>query len=355
MAFYKNNIKTIQIEHSTICNAACPQCLRESKGGDYSFFEQTYIPTEFYETRIPQHVYDTAEIIDFCGALGDPCAAPNFVEVCRIIKRKNPKLQIAVATNGGMKTPKFWKELGSVLNGTDYVIFGIDGLEATNWIYRVNVKWDSVIQNARAFIEAGGRAEWQYISFAHNEHQIEKARELATSMGFARFFVLPNNRFITQEVTGTVCYGADGNILMPPVSEKTQHPLLKKGIPTDRKVWAAQLEKSCTDCGAQKHSEAYINVHTHLLPCCFIAGATTTLDPNEGEYNGYWDLWHSTGGDRLKLSENDWDDVLSSEFYKGIQESWNKKFGDGRLMVCSLICSKTEPTINFFKNTGVQE
>ena len=48
--FYKK-ITTIQIEHSSLCNAACPQCTRELKGNDYSWFKQTYIPTEFYEEK----------------------------------------------------------------------------------------------------------------------------------------------------------------------------------------------------------------------------------------------------------------------------------------------------------------
>jgi hypothetical protein len=355
MAFYKDNIKTIQIEHSTICNAACPQCLRESKGGDYSFFEQKYIPTEFYETRIPQHVYDNAERISFCGALGDPCTAPNFIDVCRVIRSKNPNLKISVSTNGGMRSSDFWSELGSVIGNNGYVTFGIDGLESTNWIYRINVKWNSVISNAQSFINAGGRAEWQYISFAHNEHQIEQARTLANEMGFARFFVLPNNRFVTQEITGQVGYGADGKELKPPTNVATQHAILNQDIPTDRRVWADKLEKSCIKCEAQIDSEIYINVHTHLLPCCFIAGATTTLDPNEGEYNGYWDLWHTLGGDTLKLSEHPWDDILNGKFYKALEDSWNKKFGQGRILVCSLICSSKDVVVNFYRNSGIQE
>lgn len=349
--FY-NKIINVQIEHSTICNAACPQCLRESKGGDYSWFNQTYIPTEFYETRIPQHVYDDLQVINFCGALGDPCTAPNFIEVVKIVKRKNPKIRLSIATNGGMKTPKWWNELGSVLSPEDVVIFGIDGLEDTNWIYRINVRWNNTINNLKSFINAGGSAHWQYISFAHNEHQIEEAEKLANSLGVKKFFTLYNNRFITEELFGADINGADGRKLLPPKAEQEKHALLCREKPaiTDHQEWLNKAEKGCIRCEAQELKEAYIDVNTHLLPCCYIAGAVSTREPGQEAHDGFYDLYNKHGGDSIKLSTNDWDDILSSNFYTAIKESWAKKFGKGRLFVCSAVCAETDARINFYKN-----
>jgi len=353
-SFYKK-ITNIQIEHSSLCNAACPQCLREMRGPDYSWFKQTFIPTEFYEDRIPQHIYDELKILNFCGTMGDPCMAPNFIDVCRIVKKKNPKVQLAIATNGGMRTPKWWAELASVLGENDTVIFGIDGLEDTNWIYRVGVKWDKLIANAQAFIDAGGKAHWQFIAFAHNEHQKDVARELSKKMGFVRFFVLANNRFISDELSGNTNRGADGKLLLPPGQTEAQHKLLRerKNL-VDHQEWMNEAMKGCIECGSQKMDEAYIDVETHLIPCCFIAGANLTREPNQEQYNGYYDLWNQYGGDAIKLSKHYWEDILSGNFFKAIEESWTKKFGDGRLFVCSAICSKTEAQIGFYKNSEIQ-
>ena len=41
--------------------------------------------------------------------------------------------------------------------------------------------------NAKAFIEAGGKARWKMIVFKHNEHQIDEAKLLAKDMGFWEF------------------------------------------------------------------------------------------------------------------------------------------------------------------------
>ena len=51
------------------------------------------------------------------------------------------------------------------------------------------------MQSAQAFINAGGRAEWDFLVFRHNEHQVESARKLAKEMGFAKFYVRKTGRF----------------------------------------------------------------------------------------------------------------------------------------------------------------
>ena len=335
MAKY-NKIKNIQIETSTICNAACPQCLREWYEGDHSFFKQTYIPTEFYEERIPDQIYNDLERINFCGTMGDPCAAPNFIDVCRIIKKKNPNIKLTIATNGGLRSVEWWKELASVLDRTDIVIFGIDGLENTNWIYRVNVKWNKLMENVKAFIDAGGHAWWQFIVFKHNEKQIEEARNFSQQMGFKNFFTIYNNRFFVEELFGRETFGADGKRLEPPTIEEEKSILLKLDKKSTEE-WGENSEKSCIKCQSLEKDELYIDADTHLLPCCFIAGAKFTLNPTDPD--GYYKLWTTYGGDKLKLSSHNWNDILNSEFYLELEKSWTKKFSEGRLIVCSGTCS----------------
>ena len=74
------------------------------------------------------------------------------------------------------------------------VTFGIDGLEDTNHLYRKNVKWDVLQRNFRAYISAGGVADWQFIPFSWNKHQIEDTRDFAFKEGFRDFKVLDSVR-----------------------------------------------------------------------------------------------------------------------------------------------------------------
>ena len=348
-----DSVTHIQIETSSICNAACPQCLRESKNGDYSFFKQTYIPTNFYSNRIPDQVYNNLKSIEFCGVMGDPCTAPNFIDICRIIKSKNPNIQITISTNGGMRSPDWWAELASVLTSKDYVKFCIDGLEDTNWIYRVNVRWTKLIENAKAFISAGGYAHWQFIPFKHNEHQITDAEVFSKELGFKNFFIVHNNRFLTDALLGVPpAKGANGLLLEPPTSEEEQHVFLDKkdlDMFNDHVIWMQQAEKSNIACQAINKKELYIDAETHLFPCCMTAAAKFTLDPSE-KNDGYFNLWNAHGGDNIKLSLNSWDNILGGKFFNQIQDSWHKKFGEGRLIVCSGVCSESEVIFTSFDN-----
>lgn len=342
-------IKNIQIETSTICNAACPQCLREWHNGDYGFFKQTYIPTDFYENRIPDRIYQQLESINFCGVMGDPCAAPNFIDVCRTIKQKNSNIAISIATNGGMKTAGWWSDLAKVLGPRDTVIFGIDGLEDTNHIYRVNVRWNNLIKNVQAFIQSGGSAYWQYIVFAHNEHLISQAEQRSKELGFKKFFTIYNNRFFIEDLFGRSTYGADGRRLMPPTNTEEKSILLNFEKRSEEE-WGKISENSCIKCQSIENKELYIDVETHLLPCCFIAGAKFTL--NSKDPDGYYKLWTEYGAENLRLDLRSWEDIIESEFYDQLEKSWTKKFNEGRLLVCSGTCSTDlEAKFTLYKNS----
>ena len=53
----------------------------------------------------------------------------------------------------------------------------------------------------KSFIEAGGRARWDFLVFDFNEHQVDEARKLSEEWGFEKFIVKKSSRFITGHVT----------------------------------------------------------------------------------------------------------------------------------------------------------
>jgi hypothetical protein len=57
------------------------------------------------------------------------------------------------------------------------------------------------------------------------------------------------------------------------------------------------------------------------------------------------------GGDKLKLDQNNWDDVVTGEYFQELSSSWGKTFSEGRLIVCSGVCSSSEVQFSVYKNT----
>lgn len=343
MLFY-NTVREIDIEHSSVCNAACPQCTRELKPGDYSWFNQTWLDNDFYENCIPQKIYDNLETIFFSGMVGDPCAAPNFLEVCKIIKRKAPHINIKISTNGGMKNSEWWRELASILSKGSWVRFAIDGLEDTNEIYRVGVKWHKTIENAKAFIDAGGEAEWQWIAFKHNEHQIDEARKLSQDIGFDRFIVRRSHKFLLDALF-EMNYTIKGIKIQQPDQEQYVHPLILQKKKNYNLQEALKISNSSEiSCDAQKRKAAYISAEGFLLPCVYTA-TCIHLYKHKDLGDGWKELWEKYGEDKINLYNNEWDEIVKGKFFYEISQGWLREYSSGRLAACGLFCSQSAARI----------
>ena len=142
-----------------------------------------------------------------CGNYGEPAAHPDALEILRWF-RDNGTKNVSFSSNGSSRDPAFWKEAAEIINGPggsrgnikNYyggrVTFSIDGLEDTNHLYRIGAKWDRLMANTEAFINAGGRARWQFITFNHNSHQLQKAKDMAKELGFSEFIEKMSFRFL---------------------------------------------------------------------------------------------------------------------------------------------------------------
>jgi sulfatase maturation enzyme AslB (radical SAM superfamily) len=200
-AFDLDDIRVLHMETSSVCNAACPQCARET---DPNFNKRTdgrSLSLAQVQERFDPVFISQLDRMFMCGNYGDPAAAPECIDIFRYFRSHNDKIALEIHSNGGLRSKEWWAELGTVLNGPqDYCHFGIDGLEDTNHIYRVNTVWPKIIENAQSFIANGGKAIWVYLIFEHNEHQVERAQQLAQELGFAKFQPKVSRRFRVRPV-----------------------------------------------------------------------------------------------------------------------------------------------------------
>jgi sulfatase maturation enzyme AslB (radical SAM superfamily) len=155
--------------------------------------------TQFFLEDVQQYFPDSflkrLNRVDFCGNFGDPCIARDFYKICEFLTL-NYNITIKVSTNGSMRNPVWWRKLGALFAGTDsWLEFHVDGLRDTNHLYRIGANWDKIMANAQAFISGGARADWYYILFKHNQHQVGEAQETAREMGFDNFVVVETGRF----------------------------------------------------------------------------------------------------------------------------------------------------------------
>lgn len=192
-------VQYFQIDHTSRCNLLCLQCSRVHQGTLNPSLSLDELTLNDYENIFAQGLWPQLKEIFFCGNFGDASVSPSFLPALQYL-RATRSLNLKLSTNGSAQPAKWWTDLAQILTGPrDLVAFSIDGMQSTNSIYRVNSRWEKIMENANAYIAAGGRARWDYIVFSHNEHQIDEARDLAKKMGFVAFTVKKSNRFLNFE------------------------------------------------------------------------------------------------------------------------------------------------------------
>ena len=239
-------IKVLHLEPTDVCQAACPLCLRETDT-QFNRHQQHHLNMQ----QILQ-VFDPVQLAQLdkmfmCGNYGDPAAGKHTLDIFQEFRKINPEITLGMNTNGAIQETHWWLKLATILNKPrDYVVFSIDGLEDTNHIYRKNVNWDRLIENASAFIESGGSAHWDMLVYQHNEHQVDACKQLAKDMGFTWFRAKVSKRPL---VSG----------LAAPVN------------------WAAPITGDNIECYALKESSIYLDARGDLFPCCWLGKPQTTI------------------------------------------------------------------------------
>lgn len=277
MSFRLADVRRLHVELTSACNARCPQCPRNLDGGPVNpALPVVQLRSREVEAMLPADFRAQLRHVRFCGNYGDPVMAHDLPSVCALFREANPAVKITIHTNGGLRDVAWWRRLAAV---ADCVRFGLDGLGDTNHLYRRGVAWEHVLRSASAYIEAGGRAEWDYLVFRHNEHQVEQARALATELGFARFQAKRTKRFLRDGRTEARhpvrnSRGAMEYYLEPAAAPEWRNEAVaeaERSWESDPAGYERYLAETTIDCKALREHELYLSADGRIFPCCYLA------------------------------------------------------------------------------------
>lgn len=280
---YPDNIEQLHIELTDKCQASCPMCLRNHFGGkDRAFIRNEEISLENFKEWFPPEFIKRLKNFYACGSLGDPVVAKDCLEIVKYIRSINTECRVAIHTNGSLRTVKWWGELAESLGPNGTVVFAIDGFEGEHELYRKGTSWKKIVENAKAFISAGGIARADCLVFKHNEQRLDELKEFLLSIGFVDVNLKSTNRFYSK--TEFPVMNREGNIeyyIHPPESKRwaTQYlnPNIKKLV--DKDSLNSILEKSeiAPQCVLKK--EIYVDAYGNVFPCCWTA--SVLIDDND--------------------------------------------------------------------------
>ncbi len=357
--FAFEDLHTIQIEITNRCQASCPMCLRNIHGGiENPSLILTDWTLERFKNTFTDEVIAQISCINFCGDFGDPIMNNNLIDMCSYIKDKKPSTTVYISTNGSAHTVEWWKSLAGSLPKDHVVIFALDGLSDTHNLYRVGTSYEMIIRNAKAFIDAGGIAEWMFIRFAHNQHQVDQAKNISKQLGFTKFTTKDSKRFgktyPVLDRKGNITY-----YLNPPL-DSTIKPVEFLDL-KDYKQW-----KNDVTCFTLDSKELYIDANGYLMPCCLI-GSFLYANYDVNLYKRYgvidetsitsiarevqlevFSIIQSLGGlDSLDSKLHSVKDIMSTEVWQTLLHTkWNEKSSSACKILCGGSFIKIDEQLN---------
>lgn len=348
-------LKEVHLEITNNCQASCPMCARNVQGGlDNPLIKLTDWTLDEFKSIMSPALLTQLNGFFFCGNFGDPILNKDLLDMCRYSAEVNPNLHVRIHTNGSAKSTKWWSELAQALPPNHLVIFALDGLADTHSLYRVGTSYDKIIENASAFIRAGGKAEWCFIKFKHNEHQVDEAKRIAKELKFDRFVVKNSSRFLLEPKVDVLNKQGEITHIIEPATDTPLKFIDKKVINAYKTVVA----ESVIDCQALHQKEIYIDAFRNVFPCCWLASIPYTHIEQNDAYavryemvNQYNDLVESLGNiEALNAITHTVEDIVNSHEYQTV---WNTYWNEKKLITCARMCG-VAPISNFAKSRDQQ-
>lgn len=356
--FKFDQLRNIHIEITNRCQASCPMCPRNIHGGiENPLIKNADWTLNDFKRIFNNEVLAQLKKITFCGTFGDPMMNNDLISMCQYIGENAPHMDVRVHTNGSARNAAWWRSLVTALPEKHEVIFALDGLEDTQYLYRVGTNFNKIVENAQTVIDAGGKAVWMFIRFKHNEHQVEQARELSKELGFKNFILKNTRRFDGESFVVLDRDGKPTHFLEQPTDNVVKF-VNRKDLET-YKTWSNATDISCF---AKNDNEVYIDANFTLMPCCIMSAFLyTNYDRSLLEkYNLYdhetsvndigamikqqvYDIVEQFGGlQSLNSNKHGIKDIINRSQW---QTLWEEMWKTNASACCTVLCSTSSPYI----------
>lgn len=326
------------LEPSAICPLKCPRCPRTEHPG--TPWLNTQMDLNFFQSFMtPQMLTDHVQRITMCGDVGDPIYCRDYLDIYRYIKQHNPRCHVFTVTNGTGKTKHWWQEFGHVANAYDSINFSVDGFDqASNNIYRVNSKFDSILDGIRHLRQANSDIfiNWAVIVFRFNQDHINKIVDMARALGMDAVQITKSTKFGSKY---GAAYQADDDPLEPDAQwissshRYERHMIDISGRQQDRQQYLAENKRRFEIIQTRYQSSPimpmceignrglYVNAEGVLFPCSWVSFPYTSLSWRDKTIN-WSDSFFARYRDRMNLRQRALADILQDPLWNLCSRGW---------------------------------
>lgn len=349
------------LELSSKCVLACPRCPRTEHPDK---FKVEVLDLDFIKKIMPVDVLKNTTRILLCGGQGDPIYCKDFLEIIEYFKETNPKIQLIITTNGSHRTTEWWKKLAELVTDIDRIIFSVDGWDQeSNNIYRVNSKYDSIINGVKTLSENNKQVNitWSTIVFKFNQDKLDDIREIALNAG-AHIYQVVNSSLFGSKVSKYIDKKL-GYDPLEPVGDtskyfhhdrnyyklntfKVSEEIQKLDHQHNKRVKSLALdmiddfpENNLLPSCLIGERGLYIDAEGILYPCSWISHPfISRKNPVTGKAIGWDDSIFVEHKDEFNLHKHSLDEILEGEAWNKIYNSF--KDPSKEFIECSQKCKK---------------
>jgi MoaA/NifB/PqqE/SkfB family radical SAM enzyme len=182
--------KSVRLEATSNCQLRCRSC-PTATGETKPVLLRGYLKLDDFKTFLERNPFVThVELSNY----GEAFLHPQLLQILECAHEKN----VALTIDNGANLNNARSEVleGLVKYQLRSMSVSIDGASQETYVqYRVGGDFDAVIANVKTINEHKRRyrsqyplLQWQFIAFGHNQHEIDKARRMASELGM-RFWV----------------------------------------------------------------------------------------------------------------------------------------------------------------------
>lgn len=357
-------VRSLFLEATSNCNAACLDCNRQRP--DTVMPKNNHLDINVFKQLIDD-VSEDLQIFNFEGSYSDSPMHPQFYDMCEYIVKKIPRVSLVINTNGSLRTTKWWYKLGKLLSNhkRHKVAFDLDGIDQkTQEKYRVKTNFNKIINNASAFIEGGGKAEWKMIPFDWNASLEITAKEMADNLGFDSFVRKKTTRYMDKaflyviferwhEYNGLIYtkspndfLGANSDpdyTLFYKIIDKMRDTIDYEPDPNEKRnheIENAAFNSLNIKCQWSDEEQVQIGFDGVVWQCCHLQSFAEEYSLYNPEWFQKYDNQYAKGWNNLYY--NRIHNILNHRFFqKDLFDSFNNKIKDPvlpRLKVCAKKC-----------------
>jgi MoaA/NifB/PqqE/SkfB family radical SAM enzyme len=144
--------------------------------------------------------------------------------------------------------------------------------------------------------------------FQHNEHQVNKCKELSKTLGFKHFYTKHTSRFRNGKFHALDETGKTTHILYPTSKSNKMIPEM---------VSAEKESLPIINCKAKRDSQIYVAADGTVTPCCWIdLQGYPLMHENRIQYLdtiGYWP----------NLNNQTLEEIFESRYFESIENAWS--------------------------------